>query len=83
MAQSLVNEQTAYHRTRRARNKAASRRIGQFGEICFLITAVAGICKIYYLFLSGIHVSAITFDHSSGRMFFGRLRRVRWRPGLF
>jgi hypothetical protein len=69
VTQSLVNEQTAYHQARRARNKAASRRIGQFGEICFLITAVAGVCKIYYLFLSGIHLSAITWTTVLGACF--------------
>jgi hypothetical protein len=67
VAQSLANEQTAYHLTRRARNKAASRRIGQFGEICFLLTAVAGSWKVYSLFRS--HTTAIAWSTMLGACF--------------
>jgi hypothetical protein len=66
-AQSLANEQTEYHRTRRARNKAASRRIGQFGEICFLLTAVAGSWKVYSLF--GSRTTAIAWSTMLGACF--------------
>ena len=67
VAQSLANEQTEYHRTRRARNKAASRRIGQFGEICFLLTAVAGSWKVYSLF--GSRTTAIAWSTMLGACF--------------
>lgn len=66
-AQSLANEQTEYHRTRRARNKAASRRIGQFGEICFLLTAVAGSWKVYSMF--GSRTTAIAWSTMLGACF--------------
>ncbi len=50
MARSLTAEQTAYHRVRRLRNKAASHAVGRIGEFCFLLTVVAGGFKLASLF---------------------------------
>jgi hypothetical protein len=50
MARALTDEQTAYHRGRRDRNKAAGRGIGQFGEIFFLLAVGFAGLKLLLIF---------------------------------
>lgn len=47
--------------------KSAGRRIGQFGEICFMLTAGAGSWKVYSLFRS--HTTAIAWSTMLGACF--------------
>jgi hypothetical protein len=49
-AQALTDEQAGYHRGRSARNRAAGYRIGQLGELFFLLAAVVGGWKFFSLF---------------------------------
>ena len=66
MARSLTAEQTAYHRVRRLRNKAASHAIGKIGEFCFLLTVVAGGFKLVSLF--GEHQTLIAVSATAGAL---------------
>lgn len=57
LAQSLIAQQSAYHHGRRERDRAASRRIDEIGQICFVLTAVLIVAKV--LFFSGHHPTTI------------------------
>jgi hypothetical protein len=65
-AKSLTDTQSSYHTRRRNRNKAASKVIGQLGEICFLLTAVMALSK----FMAGAsHTDVIGWATIAGACF--------------
>jgi hypothetical protein len=51
LAQSLMARQIQYHSLRRNRDKAASERIDQIGQVCFLLTIVSGAVKLVSLWM--------------------------------
>ena len=67
LAQSLMSKQSVYHTARRNRDNAASRRIGQFGEICFLLTVLVGGVKLASLF--GDHSTTFVWAAMLGACF--------------
>ena len=67
LAQSLMSRQSVYHTARRNRDNAASRRIGQFGEICFLLTVLVGGVKLASLF--GDHSTTFVWAAMLGACF--------------
>jgi hypothetical protein len=67
LARSLMSKQSIYHSARRNSDNAASRRIGQVGEICFLLTVVVGGIKLVSLL--GGYATTIVWSAMLGACF--------------